>query len=43
MEQEITLQELIALMNDTEGEFIFHVQIGEEADVDGRTPEISQE
>jgi hypothetical protein len=43
MEQEITMQELIALMNNSKGEFIFHVQIGEEADADGRTPENSKE
>lgn len=43
MEQEMTMQELIALMNDTEGEFIVHVKFGEEADADGRLAESSEE
>ena len=30
MEQEITIKELIALINNTEGEFIIHVELGEE-------------
>ena len=37
MEQEITMQELIALMNDQDGDFIIHVKFGEEADADGET------
>jgi len=34
MEQEITIRELIALINNTEGEFIIHVELGEEACAD---------
>ncbi len=30
MEQEITLKELIALINSQEGNFIIHVNLGEE-------------
>lgn len=30
MEQKLTMQELIALINDEEGEFIVHVNGGEE-------------
>ena len=36
MEQEMTIQELIALMNDTDGELLIHVEFGEEADADGK-------
>ncbi len=39
MEQEITLKELIALMNDKDGEFIVHVKFGEEADADAEKAE----
>ncbi|MDD3239682.1 MAG: hypothetical protein PHW47_06315 [Lachnospira sp.] len=35
MEQELTMQELIALMNDSDGELLIHVEFGEEADTDG--------
>lgn len=34
MEQEMTMKELIALLNDQKGEFIIHVKLGEEADAD---------
>lgn len=43
MEQEITMKELIALMNDHNGEFIVHVKFGEEADADGRLAESTEE
>lgn len=43
MEQEITMQELIALMNDHNGEFIVHVKFGEEADADDRVAESAEE
>lgn len=42
MEQEITMQELIALMNDQKGEFIVHVEFGEEADADERYAESTE-
>ena len=32
MEQEMTMQELIALMNDRDGEFIIHVEFREVTD-----------
>ena len=35
-ETAITMQELIALMNDTDGELLIHVEFGEEADADGK-------
>ncbi|MCQ4756923.1 MAG: hypothetical protein PHD56_06630 [Anaerostipes sp.] len=43
MEQEITMQELIALMNDQKGDFIIHVEFGEEADADGKNAESPEE
>ena len=43
MEQEITMQELIALMNAQTKDFIIHVTFGEEADADGRMAENSEE
>lgn len=36
MEQEMTWEELVALVAVQEGEFIVHVQLGEEADSDAR-------
>lgn len=42
MEQEITMKELIALMNDRDGEFIIHVKFGEEADADERIAESTE-
>lgn len=43
MEQEITVKELIALMNDHTGEFIVHVKFGGEADADARMAESTEE
>ncbi len=43
MEQEITIKELIALMNDKDGDFIIHVKLGEEADADERIAEVTEE
>lgn len=32
-ETELTIQELIALINNTKGEFLISIQLGEEADI----------
>lgn len=37
MEQDMTMKELIALINNQDGDFIIHVEFGEEADADGKT------
>lgn len=42
MEQEITMKELIALMNDHEGDFIIHVKFGEEDDADAGKAESTE-
>lgn len=42
MEQEITMKELIALMNDKDGDFIIHVKFGEEADADAGNAESTE-
>ena len=43
MEQEITMKELIALMNDKDGDFIIHVKFGEEAGADEGKAESTEE
>lgn len=34
MEREVTMQEIVKLVKDQEGDFIIHISIGEEADTD---------
>ena len=34
MEQEMTMQELVAFINAQEGDFIIRIELGEEADAD---------
>jgi hypothetical protein len=36
MEREVTMQEIVKLVKDQEGEFIIHISIGEEADTDAK-------
>ena len=36
MEQEVTMQEIVKLVKDQEGDFIIHISIGEEADTDAK-------
>lgn len=34
MEKEITMEELVQMINEKEGEFVIHVNLGEESDSD---------
>jgi hypothetical protein len=36
MEREVTMQEIVKLVKDQEGDFIIHISIGEEADTDAK-------
>lgn len=36
MEQELTMEELIALINNQKGDFIIRIEFGEENDKDGK-------
>jgi hypothetical protein len=36
MEREVTIEELVKLVKDQEGDFIIHILIGEEADTDAK-------
>ncbi len=36
MEREVTMQEIVKLVKDQEGDFIIHFSIGEEADTDAK-------
>ena len=36
MEQEVTMQEIVKLVKDQEGDFIINISIGEEADTDAK-------
>ena len=36
MEREVTMQEIVNLVKDQEGDFIIHISIGEEADTDAK-------
>ena len=36
MEREVTMQEIVKLVEDQEGDFIIHISIGEEADTDAK-------
>lgn len=35
MEEEITLEELVHIVNESTGEFVIHVKPGKESDADG--------
>lgn len=39
-EMELTMQELIALINNTDGEFLISINLGEEADSDAKEERI---
>lgn len=36
MGREVTMQEIVKLVKDQEGDFIIHISIGEEADTDAK-------
>jgi len=36
MEREVTMEELVKIVKDQEGDFIIHISIGEEADTDAK-------
>ena len=36
MDREVTMQEIVKLVKDQEGDFIIHISIGEEADTDAK-------
>ena len=36
MEREVTIEEIVKLVKDQEGDFIIHISIGEEADTDAK-------
>ena len=36
MEREVTIQEIVKLVKDHEGDFIIHISMGEEADTDAK-------
>ena len=36
MEREVTMQEIVKLVKDQEGDFIIHISIGEEADTNAK-------
>lgn len=36
MEREVTMQEIVKLVKDQEGDFIIHISIREEADTDAK-------
>ena len=36
MEREVTMEELVKLIKDKEGDFIIHISIGEEADTNAK-------
>lgn len=36
MEREVTMEEIVKLVKDQEGDFIIHISIGEEADTNAK-------
>ncbi|SEV84956.1 hypothetical protein SAMN05421659_101320 [[Clostridium] fimetarium] len=36
MEREVTMEEIVKLVKDQEGDFIIHISMGEEADTDAK-------
>jgi hypothetical protein len=36
MEREVTMEEIVQLVNESQGDFIIHVEFGEEADMDAK-------
>ena len=36
MEREVTMEEIVQLVNESQGDFIIHVKFGEEADMDAK-------
>ena len=36
MEKEVTMEEFIRLVNESKGDFMIHVEFGEEADMDAQ-------
>lgn len=36
MEREVTMEEIVQLVNESQGDFIIHVEFGEEAELDAK-------